>query len=172
MPEAPLSQEQRDLITEIHTAFANISRGTEGTSWSEAVAHDNYESDAICLAARESDKDTSWTQLVDDERWHPFPGIGGFSFVNVEGFRYYLPPTLVLFIRLENEEWFPGHLLGVIERFIDQESKPVFSAHQMRTIARCIEFLSRNDQEALWCVEHGEPNPWDDALNARWRVFL
>ncbi len=41
------------------------------------------------------DKDTSWTQLVDDPNWRADMGMGGFNFMDAIGRRYYLPAKMV-----------------------------------------------------------------------------
>ena len=81
--------ERDTLIAEVHAAFAGVTRGDQAISWNECYALDNYETDAVCNAARRSDRDGQWTELIDDPEWDPFPGVGGFSFINAEGFRYY-----------------------------------------------------------------------------------
>lgn len=103
--------ERDEIIAHIQAAFADVTRGDRGIWWSECVAIDKYETENVCEAARLSDTDSPWSELVDKLDWQPFPGIGGLRFINAEGFRYYLPPTMIRFLRGDNSEWFPGHLL-------------------------------------------------------------
>jgi hypothetical protein len=156
-------REERDaIVANIHAAFADVTRGEHGISWNESVALDNYEPEDICEAARRSDTDGHWSELIADSSWQPFPGIGGFSFINGEGFRYYLPPTMIRFLGGETTEWYPGHLLGVIERFMEPHLLPL-SDRQLRCIARFISFMARHDDD---------PNSWMAAMDRRWHAYL
>jgi hypothetical protein len=160
--------EREAAIACIESAFAGVTRDEGAISWNECVAHDHYESEEACLAARRSDTDTHWGQLVDDPDWLPFPGIGGFCFINVEGFMYYLPPTMIRFLRGDNSEWYPGHLLRVIKEFTDQDNISRWAEDQLRCIARFIAYMSRHDPDL--CPD--EPNPWAEAMESRWKAYL
>jgi hypothetical protein len=163
---------ERDaIIAGVQSAFAGVTRGERGISWNECVAIDNYESDAECEAARRSDGDSHWNEIVDDPDWHPFPGIGGFSFINAEGFRYYLPPTMIRFLRGDNEEWFPGDLLESIERFTEQHVLPLWSEEQLHAVARFIDFMARHHEDQFR-INPDEPNAWAEALKRRWGTHL
>jgi hypothetical protein len=160
---------ERDLIvTDIHASFKDVTRGECGISWNECVARDNYESDEACEAARHTDSDSRWTELVDDPTWFPFPGIGGFSFINAEGFRYYLPPTMIRLLRGDDSEWYPGLLLRDISRFTEPHLLDLWSQPQLRCVARFVSFMARHDKD--WRPQ--EPNPWSAAFEARWRAWL
>ena len=101
---------ERPLLTaEIHAAFKDVSRDG-GVSWSESDVIDGYGSDEERAAARARDKDASWTQLVDDQHWNPDRGIGGFSFMDAIGFRYYLPAAMIRCIRSGYDEGIQFHL--------------------------------------------------------------
>ena len=80
------------LEREIFSAFAGVTRDG-GTSWSEGWAIDCNGSDEECRAARESDRDQSWEQLVDVPNWNH--DVGPWSFLDAIGFRYYLAPTMI-----------------------------------------------------------------------------
>lgn len=161
-------QERDDLVARIHVSFAGVVRGKEAVSWNECVARDMYESEAVCQAARLSDRDLHWSELIDDENWHPFPGIGGFSFINPQGFQYYLPPTMIRFLRGDNSEWYPGHLLSCIERNTDGPQVASWSKEQLSCVVHLIEFMALHDDETRYGVEMGYGNPWADALAQRW----
>lgn len=162
--------ERDTVIAGIHSAFGLITRGKHGISWNECIEIDNCESDDVCEAARRSDTDTRWSELVDDPEWQPFPGFGGFSFINVEGFMYYLPPTMIRFLCGDNSEWYPGHLLGVIGGFTEPHLLDFWSEQQLRAIARFISFMARHDPVLLLSPE--DPNPWAHAIDARWHAYL
>jgi hypothetical protein len=162
---------ERDaIIADIHSAFAGVGRGERAISWSECYALDMYEPEDVCEAARRSDTDTHWSELIASVDWQPFPGVGGFSFINAEGFRYYLPPTMIRFLGGDNSEWYPGHLLGVIERFTAPRLLPLWSESQLRSIARFVSFMARHDNEV--CLRPDEPNPWSEAIDRRWHAYL
>ncbi len=162
---------ERDaIIAEIHVAFANVSRGEHGVSWSECYALDMYEPEDVCAAARRSDKDTHWSELCDDPHWEPFPGMGGFSFIDDRGFRYYLPPTMIRLLRGSAFEWYPGHLLSHIERFVEPRVPLMWPESQLRCVARFVSFMSRHDSEVRRWPE--DPNPWADAIAQRWHAYL
>lgn len=160
--------ERDEIIASVQAAFGGVTRVEGAISWSECGAIDNNKSEEVCLAARLSDTDTHWSQLVDDPDWWPFPGIGGFAFINSEGFQYYLPPTMIRFLRGENEEWFPGHLLGSIDRFVYVGPGSPWTRDQLACIARFIAFMARHDE----CIDEDDPNPWTEALERRWEAFL
>lgn len=94
MDNQVLSLERDSILKEIDVAFAGVTR-EGGISWSEAVALDNYGTDEECQEARAKDKDISWKELVTDPHWRPLPGVGGFSFLDAIGFRYYLPAAMI-----------------------------------------------------------------------------
>lgn len=170
----PESQSDRDrigrdeILSEIYCAFAGVGRGASGISWSECVALDNFESMSECEAARRSDPDRQWPSLVDDPAWEPFPGIGGFAFINSAGFRYYLSPTMVRFLRGNQSEWYTGHFMETISRLVDPRGSKLWSKAQLRCIARFIAFMATHDEEML----PGESNPWVAALERGWRMHL
>lgn len=184
---------ERDaIIAEIHVAFATAKRGKPAISWSETRAIDNYEDAKGRDAARTLDTESHWSELVDDKRWQPFPGIGGFSFINAEGFRYYLPPTMIRCLRGDNSEWYPGHLLGCIESFagesaarrlvagpggevrvIPDKSRPVvWSTAQLVCITKFIAWMARHDPRLAWGESNGRENLWSGALERTWKHLL
>jgi len=164
--ERQFEASDRDALTrEIQAAFHSVVRG-KGISWNECLARDNYESEAVCLVARDSDKDTHWSQLVDDPSWEPFTVLGGFSFIDAEGFRYYLPPTMMRLVQGDSTEGYPGHLLELIGRFTDQEHLALWSPEQLRCIALFIAFMATLESELDW------KHPWVAALESRWRAYL
>ena len=160
------AKSERDSIAaEIHQGFDAVRRGP-GISWSETVAIDNYEPDDKCAEARRADRDSHWTQLVNDPKWTPFPGIGGFAFIDEAGFRYYLPATMMRFIRGDVTEWYPGHFLEAINRFV--ENTPGFwTADQVRCVAGFIQFMSRHDSSGA-----DSQMAWAQALERRWKARL
>ncbi len=160
---------ERDaIIAEIHSAFGGVYLVNHGRTWSECDAADRYEHPDE--AESRSERLVAWTKLVDDQKWDPFPGMGGFSFIDVAGLQYYLPPTMIRFLRGDNTEWYPGHLIGVIERLTDAEKLSDWTEAQVHCIARFISFMSRHDPELGRCTT--DANLWLDALHRRWNTHL
>jgi hypothetical protein len=97
------SERFRAALTEqIRSAFAGVSR-ENGVSWSETFVRDAYGTEAECAKARASDTERSWDELLRRTDWNPFPGTGGFNFVDAIGFRYYLPAAMTYCLR--TDEW-------------------------------------------------------------------
>lgn len=165
--------ERDEIIEEIHWAFGGQGRSKDAVSWNESTLVDNNRSDAECLAARKTDTDTHWSQLIKNPDWHPFPGIGGFAFLNVEGCQYYLPAVMVRFLEdCEDPRWYTGHLMHLIDLHTEHEKALKWSPRQLRSIARFIAFMSIHDENVEMELELGEPNPWAEALDERWRQYL
>lgn len=162
---------ERDaIVADIDVAFKGVTRGPDGISWNECDALDRYQPPRVCAAARGSDKDLQWPELVDDRSWDRFPGIGGFAFIYNEGFRYYLPPTMIRFLHGDVSEWYPGHLLHAIDRLVEPPELPHWGESKLRSIARFISFIAHHDPE----LQHfpDDPNPWANAIAQRWHVYL
>jgi len=163
-PEHPVLVDRVSLIAEIHGAFGDVTR-RDAISWNECAALDMYEAPAACAAARRSDLDTHWRDLIDDPTWEPFPGIGGFWFIDAAGFRYYLPPTMIRLARGEVTDWYPGHFLQVIERFTDEHAE-LFTPRMFAAVARFIAFMARGDQD------HHCREVWSGAITGGWGRHL
>lgn len=162
---------ERDaIIADIRAAFAEVVRGNDAVSWSECYVIDGYGSESEREDARQSDRESHWSELIDDPEWEPFPGMGGFCFINAEGFLYYLPPAMIRILSGRDEEGFPGQLLQSIDRFTDSQSSLRWSEAQRQSIARFISFMARHDDEVRFQPE--EPNPWVEALARRWGAYL
>lgn len=161
---------ERDaIIAEITAAFKDVTRGKGAISWRQCVVLDNYGAETECLK-QVPDDDLHWMELIDNKTWQPFPGIGGFAFINAEGFRYYLPPTIIRFLLNDITEWYSGHLLSSIDRFIDPQRSLVFTDPQIRSVARFIKFMADNT-----VVESYDPmavNCWVEAIELRWGAKL
>jgi hypothetical protein len=158
---------RRAVIDEIYRAFEGVTR-KGGVSWSESEALDLYMSEEECQAARESDRETDWRQLVNNREWQPFPGVGGFTFLNEKGLRYYLPVAMVRFARGEVSEWFPSHFLGVMSRLLPADSREATRAH-LRATARFVEFMAKFDPTGYREPHESE---WEDALRQVWAPYL
>lgn len=165
--------ERDEIIQDIHWAFGGQGRSKAAVSWNETVARDRYNSESECLAARKTDTDTHWSQLIKSPDWYPFPGIGGYPFLNAEGCQYYLPAVMVRFLEdCEDPRWYTAHLMEWIDFHTQQDQISKWPHQQLRSIARFIAFMSIHDENVEMELELGEPNPWAEALDRRWRQYL
>lgn len=158
------SDSERDaLIAEIYELFRDVTR-TGGVSWSESAAIDHYGSEEARLLARQSDQETHWSQLVDDDRWQPGPGgtVGGFVFLDPIGFRYYLPATMIRCIHCLED-------VGDVSRFLNVTSEPEFAEKALFT-----ERQSRAIARFLWYMaQQREPSSvWLEPLECYWQLYL
>ena len=103
-----LPAELRAIELGIKEAFRGVTWG--GVSWSEAEVLYWYGSDDECKAARLRDLDRMWQELVEDSNWVSDSGIGGWSFLDADGFRYYLPAAMTRRLRSGFDEGIVFHL--------------------------------------------------------------
>lgn len=79
--------ERHSLIAGIRRAFGDVQLGA-GVSLHQAIAMDDYLTKEEIADARQHDTDTHWWEIPDET----IAGFGSaLSFVDAEGFRYYLP---------------------------------------------------------------------------------
>ena len=168
-PEA-LKAEQAALSAEIDAAFATVRR-VGGVSWNESVVRDNYGSESECLQARESDGDRHWSELVDDRRWEPDCGIGGFSFLDAIGFRYYLPAAMKRSLASGGDEGIQFHLTYREDKLAPwrSEKHSLLNDRQRRCIARFLRYMIEFARAREWLLDAGY---WQEALDSHWRAFL
>jgi hypothetical protein len=172
-----LEARKERLVAEIHQAFATTKLGS-GLSWSQTVQLDDWEPEEIVRAGRHVEP-PHWLELVDDAEWHPFPGIGGYSFIDAEGFRFYLPPTMIRMVQ-GSCEWYPGHLVGIINRFASDEPESLFNESQCRCIARFLKFMldweraiiETSKYENSQALFEGDEAPWQAGLDSFWNRYL
>jgi hypothetical protein len=110
-----LERERGALLEQIRMAFWSVSR-EGGVSWNEARVIDGYGTEEQRAAARETDRDVLWEDLIDDPDWDPDTGSGGFCFLDAIGFRYYLPAAMTRAVRTG---W-GGSILFHLERARDE----------------------------------------------------
>ena len=138
-PQLPewLLAEERAVEAQIRRAFHGVSR-EGGVSWGEAFVIDGLTSEEEEQAARAEDVDQAWEELVDDPRWIHEPCIGGMSFLDAIGFRYYVAPVMIRCIRERGGEF-------VESQFNWGEMMPrrvaLLSIAQRRAIARFVRLM-------------------------------
>ncbi len=165
-----LNAEQHALIARIHAAFHKVQLG-DGISWSQCQSLDLYESEEEQARARAQDETRDWSKLIDNPQWEPFPGVGGFAFINELGFRYYLPPTMIRFAKGDITQWYEGHFLQSIDGLVNPRSS-VWTPDQISSIAHFIAFMAKAGQEWSKQFDHYRHFEWDAALTAGWSEYL
>lgn len=162
-----LDAEREALVAEIYDAFKNVLR-EGGVSWSESEVIDFYGSPEERAGARRKDTDIHWSQLVDDKNWSTEPGVGGYSFLDAIGFRYYLPPGMLRCLRSGYDEGICFHLSdpgqGLLEHKRNQQS--LLDDRQRRCVAQFLLYMVKEAGHSL------NANNWRKALNCEWRRYL
>lgn len=129
-----LTLERIALESEIRDAFKGVTRNG-GISWSEGWAIDLNGSEEECAAARASEKETRWEDLVEDAHWNT--NSCPWSFLDAIGFRYYLAPAMIREIH-GNYAW----LERALDHPIDEaELRTLLTHSQSRAIGRFVRFM-------------------------------
>ena len=80
-----------NVTNRIRAAFAGVSLG-DGIGLRQAQAIDDYESEAVCLRARETDENEDWSRIsINDLN----ACQSSLSFFDAEGMRFHLPAYLI-----------------------------------------------------------------------------
>lgn len=172
-----LGAERDALIQEIHAAFKGVTR-EGGVSWSESVVIDDGGSDEKRQRVRSQDRETSWEELIDDSNWRSDRGVGGFSFLDPIGFRYYLAPAMIRCTRPDDGGSMNGFRLTI------PTEDPSSRAHKLEQLSSldqrqraCVVRFLRYMIDASWldAIESGEEEyarictkEWESALNSGW----
>lgn len=152
---AELMDEARSIEAEILEAFKGVSR-EGGVSWSEAEVIDEWGLEDDRFAARAKDADQSWMELANDSKWDVGPGMGGFSFLDPIGFRYYLPAAMIRTIQSEDD---PASAISLdqILTLDDTEVGPrkldqwqLLNERQRRCVARFLRFMIALTDSKYW----------------------
>ena len=166
------------LISEIETAFAGVTR-EGGVSWSEADAIDGGASEAECAAARASDVDRCWQDVVNDARHDP-RAAPMWCFLDPIGVRYYLAAAMVRALKLESADNILSYELSP-----STDNKGRVTKHWLRQWSglddrqcRCVALFLRY-MDAKWFAQYArnvldlpqELNDWKRALEEYWHKF-
>jgi hypothetical protein len=182
--EKRINASREHVIAEIREAFKNVMRGN-GVSWLETGVLDDYGTPHERKAARAKDPDRPWAELVDDPSWDPDQGWGGFSFLDAEGFRYYLPPAMLRTIRDVEPQWSLAHHLTLDEpptrpdrdhRAHTLDKWSLLDKRQRRCVKRFLEFMDARAMHEYEQTIRDHPShrpgasisPWLTALNSSW----
>jgi hypothetical protein len=171
MAEKPVRRdsEHEKLVAEIHKAFAEVSR-EGGVSWSESVVVDDNGSDERRAAARMLDKEASWQDLVKDPEWDSSTGVGGWSFLDAVGFRYYLPAGMLRHLAGDGVDGFP-YQLTLPRYFLRDHTLKTWSlldGRQCACVAWFTRCMARTYEEAG--NEHSAKQWWR-AYRSHWEQF-
>jgi hypothetical protein len=155
-----------DRIAEVYAAFKGVTR-EGGVSWSETRVMDGFGTEEQCVAARASDTEHSWEELVDDPRWRADMGVGGFAFLDAIGFRYYLAPALIRELRQLPAPGLDFWLTASYCKPIQSNGDVSLNESQSRCVARAVEFFWKRSAQKDPDFAHR----WDEALD-HWRRWL
>jgi hypothetical protein len=148
--------ESGELIEEIQRAFRGVERG-KGVSLHETEVIDAYGSQDERGRARAKDTDRNW-QEVQDCWIEEFGGVGGLSFLDAEGLRYYLPAYMTYWLRTGKEPNMLAYHLQRIEPDLDLLLRP----KQKQVIAKFLDYV----RITFASREAGK------ALEGHWHQFL
>ena len=161
--------DKSELIELIRMTFRGVSRHG-GVSLHETEVIDNYGTDEERLAARKKDRDGRW-QDVPHEDLAEVCGIGGISFFDPIGWRYYLPAymTWILAGGAESDSCASDFLFYslIISRKSRGYDLPRFESldlAQKQTVKAFLEFVSNGDLDVDYYVEDAKKalvNYWD-----------
>jgi hypothetical protein len=171
MASNDLQAERRAIRARIEAAFHGVTRNG-GVSWSEAIVIDDYGSPEEERAARASDCDRPWMDLVNDPQWQP-EDYAVYSYLDPIGFRYYLPAAMVKCLEVEAERDGPWLALAVtLETFDDRKGEPkqqwsLLNESQRRCVAAFLRFM------VAWDTLHRglDMVGWQEALDSYWGTF-
>ncbi len=170
LPSPKDPHRERDaIIAEIYAAWKGVTR-EGGVSWSEAKAIDSDSSNEERAAARASDTESHWEELVDDPNWY-HTMLGGYCFLDAIGFRYYIAPELARCVRSTNKVQFCDSPLQFwleldVRQSPDGPPKQwqFVNARQRTCIARSLRFIASNSQEV-------DAEGWWRTYSSYWKHF-
>jgi hypothetical protein len=142
-----LIQEQQALEAEIREAFKGVSR-EGGVSWSETVVIDDYSArpdNKARVAARANDKDRNWIELAGNDQWDAGPGVGGWSFLDPIGFRYYLPAAMIRALHAGYAAFTSLTLDFVLDTGSSDPRMTLLDDAQRRCVAHFVRFMVARD---------------------------
>lgn len=142
------------LVADISAAFDGVSR--EGaTTLHEAEALDDWKSPEEQRSARRLDPEAKWQDVPDADI---FACCSALSFLNEQGFRYYIPAFMLYSLRHWGDDWngilnaCEYHLLHDYPKSLRQSDpasiagKYRFTEAQSRAVARFLRFIIDTDE--------------------------
>jgi hypothetical protein len=110
MSDLDLERRKQELIREVDVAFDGVSR-EGGMSWVDSIAVDLYWTEDMKRESGLAEADTCWQDLVEDASWGDDIGAGGFAYLDVIGFRYYVAPAVIRDLRCGSNVWLANALV-------------------------------------------------------------
>ena len=146
-----------DVIAAIHAAFDGVSRG-DGVTLHEADVIDNYGSPEERAAARRLDQEPCWQAVPDEDIANLWWTL---SFLDAEGFQYYLPAFMSWTVRQERGSSTNSgdstvfHVTRLTEADSYHASRLArLDERQRRSVALFLAFMALEDDDAQRAV-HG-----------------
>jgi hypothetical protein len=134
------TQVRMALVKDIEQAFSNVRRGG-GTTLHEARVQDDYGSEDEQRKAREKDKDQHWWEIPKGTLEELYDA---FTFLDGEGFRYYLAAFMTYaLLHGQESEWPVGDwTVSDLARPDRQGDFALLSEEQARVVARFLRFVA------------------------------
>lgn len=150
-----------ELVRAIELAFRDVSR-EGGTSWRETKLIDLWGLDEDKIQNLYSDGDRAWADLVLDRSWSFEVGIGGFSFLDPIGFRYYLPAAMVRSIAAPWDSSLAFQLTAEGDLADHMRNKwSLLNDEQLAVVARFVRFMADH-------VDDEDFEEWGEAYRSEW----
>jgi hypothetical protein len=155
----------------IRESFGGVSR-EGGVSWRESIVLDvGSEVERVKKLGR--DREASWDALIDDPKWIPDWGVGGFIFLDPIGTRYYIAPAMIRACRGENPAAV-SFALGVCPISMDKsrlfEKFSLLTQAQGHAVYRFLVFMLLFDMARGYESGSGQVE-WIDCLAHYWGQF-
>jgi hypothetical protein len=169
-----MTERQRELLRLIEEAFRGVELG-DGVSLHESAVIDDYGGPEERLAARARDEKQDWRKLISDPEliqptWKETAGMGGLSFYDAAGLRFYLPAylsTVVAEPKLGDGTEFYGELLPHLTQFVEhnRERFSLLSTAQRACVGEVLKYL-----RGLYDLPSNEWTLWDldQAIEGFW----
>ncbi|MCE4554794.1 DUF6714 family protein [Roseateles cellulosilyticus] len=165
-----MPNERRDrLLQMIHEAFADVRLGG-GVTLHEATAIDDHASPAERQAARRLDAAERWQDVPDE---HIERNSSVFSFLDVEGHRFYAPAYMCWLLRTGHDTASNSteaaqqafHPWGVLDGASYRKPHDIYTPAQCRAIAHYLLYVYEVlDEEGCSLVK--------ESLDRYWRQYL
>lgn len=139
MSNSTFESRRSTLIAEITSAFDGVSRGN-GITLHEARAMDNYASPQEQRAARLYDTERRWQDVPDADI---VDCCSALSFLDKDGFRYYLPAFMIYSLKHWGDDWerilstCEFHLLQDYPKSLRQSEPEAIAEKYQFTPAQC-----------------------------------
>ena len=164
---------KEDLIEQIKFAFAEVTR-EHAVSWSEALVRDRYGSEEECAVARKQDADKNWMEVALDPNWIPDYGLGGFAFLDIYGFRYYMAAAFMNCLMLGRDSDLEFYLSLHPDYFLPEQRPAVINFLRFKIQEDGRQYLiyrlnheNRTYEDYVNAGIYWEPHmrsPWQDVL--------